>query len=159
MRKIIDLKNALLGLLFLCLVAGNCFAQTAPDFLLKDTEGKICSLSDYKNEKIIVFFWSVRCYYCVKEIERLKKFQPKIKKDGWKIVSINVGDSKSTVESFIRRHKIDFQVLLDSDLKMSMKYGIYGVPTFFFLDKKHDVEYVDNYFSVYWDEDLDELEN
>ena len=48
------------------------------------------------------------------------------------------------MENYLRRYELDFNVLLDSDLKVSMEYGIYGVPTFYFLNKKHELIFVDN---------------
>ena len=50
-------------------------------------------------------------------------------------LTINNRDSLAAAVGFIEDNDYSFPVLLDTDYAVSLEYGIFGVPTTFFIDK------------------------
>ncbi len=50
-------------------------------------------------------------------------------------LTINAEDSLANAAVFIEDNNYTFPVLLDTDSGVSLEYGIFGVPTTFFIDK------------------------
>ena len=58
------------------------------------------------------------------------------KAEGLVELAVNIGDSKETVETFIRERNLTFPVLLDSVAITAGKYGVHAVPTTFLIDRE-----------------------
>ena len=69
-------------------------AGTAPDFVLKDIEGKDVQLSQYKGKMVVVEFWATWCPPCKATIPGLIAVQEKYAGKGLVVlgVSIDEGD-------------------------------------------------------------------
>ncbi len=50
-------------------------------------------------------------------------------------LTINTEDSLADAVAFIEDNDYSFPVLLDTDFAVSLKYGIFGVPITFFIDR------------------------
>jgi peroxiredoxin len=59
-----------------------------------------------------------------------------IVKDGLELLAINAGEPFYKVDNFAKRYNLAFRVLLDEDGEVSDSYGVMGVPTYIFIDKK-----------------------
>lgn len=121
--------------------------SVAPDFTLPNLNQKQVSLGNYKNKKpVIVLFWTTWCPYCQKALKDLSAMYPSIKKDGFELLAIDVGESELKAKKFIERNSIVFPVLLDERAETADSYGILGVPTYFIIDKEGIVRFKQNYF-------------
>ena len=80
----------------------------APDFTLKDTEGKSFSLSDYEGEKVVVLdFMFSTCEPCEKFVkDALEPYSKKMNNNDVAIVSISVFDLDD--ESKLRNYANDY---------------------------------------------------
>jgi len=58
-------------LISLFLLLFTHFVQAAPTFAIKDTEGEIHHLSDYKGKWVLVNYWATWCPPCLEEIPDL----------------------------------------------------------------------------------------
>ena len=56
-------------------------------------------------------------------------------KNKFEILAVNIGEKKSVVKKFLKKHKIDFPVLLDTNKKYYLEWKVYVVPSNFLLDK------------------------
>lgn len=109
----------------------------ATDFSLKDIDGKQFRLSDFKSkDKVLLFFWATWCPHCLRGLRELKD-----RKGDYKLVTINVGESKERVAKFLRKADYDFRVLLDKDGLASSIYGVLGIPTYIVIDKDFKISY------------------
>ena len=98
--------------------------EQAPDFKLKDLNGKIVSLSDLKNNFVIIHFATSWCPYCNAEAPNLEALYQKKKDNNVKVLIINCMENLETAKAWaIDRHKFSFPILLDSDGKVSAKYA------------------------------------
>ncbi|WP_138204630.1 TlpA disulfide reductase family protein [Haloimpatiens lingqiaonensis] len=105
------------------------------DFTLKDLQGKTVKLSDFKGKKVFLNFWATWCGPCKREIPDMIKFQEEIKDDNIVILAVNIGDSKSKVEDFVKKNNINFTVLLDEKQQVAIKYNVSGIPTTYLIDE------------------------
>lgn len=119
----------------------------ALDFKLQDLNRDTFTLSSYKDKQpVILFFWTTWCPFCRKELQALKESYPQLAEEGWELFAVNVGESSSEVDKAVKGYALNFKVLLDKDTAVADSYGILGVPTYFFIDKKGYIVFNDHYF-------------
>ena len=109
----------------------------APDFVIYDEEGKEVRLSDFFGKPIVLNFWASWCGPCKME---MPDFNDKYLEMGEEIhfLMINMTDGyRETVDiasTFIQTQGYTFPVYYDTAGNASMTYGVYSLPTTFFID-------------------------
>ena len=129
----------------------------APDFTLKNIDGKMVSLSDYKDAKgYIIIFTCNHCPYAVAYEDRMIELHNKYAPLGYPIVAINPNDpavqpadSYEAMQERAQEKGFPFAYLFDEGQKIYPKYGATRTPHVFLLDKTQTVQYIgaidDNY--------------
>ncbi len=124
--------------------AGHGLARTktsenrkpAPDFTLKDAEGKPLKLSDLRGKVVLLNFWATWCGPCALEIPWFVEFQQQFKNRGLEIVGVSMDDDGWTaVKPYIAEHKINYHVLLGNDSVSQLYGGVESLPTTFIIDR------------------------
>jgi thiol-disulfide isomerase/thioredoxin len=90
-------------------------AQTpAPKTLrLKDINGRIISLSDYKGKVVLVNFWATWCVPCRTEIPDLIKLQRQYRDQGLQIVGVTFPPERiSEVRAYAKKLRINYSIVL-----------------------------------------------
>lgn len=108
----------------------------APDFSLKDLEGKTFRLSKSAGKPVLLFFGATWCAACRTEIPYMKDIYATYTPQGLEILYINIGESAKRVARFVQTHKLPYRALLDENEDVADLYSIVGVPTFILIDKK-----------------------
>ncbi|EPR10194.1 TlpA family protein disulfide reductase [Ruminiclostridium papyrosolvens] len=112
----------------------------APDFTLKDIDGKTVKLSDYKGKIVILNFWAVWCKYCLIEIPDFNELDKQLAKENNAVIlAVDVQESEATVKKYLTSNNIGLKVLMDTDGAVSETYGISGFPTTFLINKDGSV--------------------
>ena len=149
------IKKINLVVLFLVLVQNFLFAaqplrtetsELATNFTLLDLENKEFSVSDLKGKPIILFFWTIGCYYCRGEIKKLNTMHADLLRDGVELVAINVEDPIDKVQRFMGSYPFSYRILLDTDAEVARAFGILGVPTYILINKEGRIVFEHNYF-------------
>lgn len=148
MKKSIGILAAVLTLLLAanCALAEDLFS--AYDFNLEDIDGKQVSLSSLKEKAgAVLLFWTTWCPYCRAELKQLDASSGQFAKDKVEVLAINVNESPALVAKYVKDHQLGLRVLLDKDAKTANTYGIFGVPTYIYIDKESKIAYLGNSFS------------
>lgn len=124
--------------------------DTAADFKLKNVDGKMVSLSDYKNAKgFIVIFDCNTCPYSKAYNERIIALNKKYASVGYPVVAINSNDpSKSSGDSFEEMVRVakekgyEFPYLVDESQTVAKSFGATNTPHVFVLTKDLKVAYI-----------------
>ncbi len=105
--------------------------KSAPDFKLKNIDGKEHSLADYKNKWLVLDFWGTWCGPCKAELPEVNKFFVELaegKHGDIKFLSVACYDTEPKVKSFIELNKYSIPVAM-SDSKVERNYKISGYPS------------------------------
>lgn len=117
----------------------------APNFTLKNIDGKLISLSDYNSKKgVIVVFTCNHCPYSKLYEDRIISLNAKYEKEGFPVVAINSNNPKEyeedSYENMIIRAKekgFTFPYLVD-DKGIYKKYGASKTPHIYLLSNSND---------------------
>ena len=109
----------------------------APDFTVYDIDGNPVHLSDFKGKPVVLNFWASWCGPCKMEMPDFNEKYLELGEDINFIMVNSTDGSRETVEiasEFIKSTGYSFPVYYDNDSDASMKYGVYSLPTTFFID-------------------------
>jgi peroxiredoxin len=110
--------------------------KQALPFTLSDTALKHHSLADYRNKIVMVNFWADWCPSCRKEFPRLQQVYDSLKASGFEILAVNAGQSMEHVRQIQQEYQLTFPVLVDEESRIAKSYGVKGLPSSYFIDKK-----------------------
>ena len=111
-------------------------AQKAPDFTLSTPLGASVHLDAAETAgPVLVLFWSVYCGACQYIVPDLNELQEKYKSKGFSVIGVSVGDPAYAVSEYAGTKKINYQLVLDTDGKISARYHIRGTPTAVLIGK------------------------
>lgn len=133
----------LLGIVFSNLIlAGDL--KKAESFSLKDYNGKLHSLSDYKNSKaIVLIFVSTQCPVSNAYNERMAKLYSQYKNKNVKIIGINSNKAETAEE--IKKHaaekNLQFAILKDENNIVADKFEASSTPEAYVLNGNLEVVY------------------
>ncbi len=111
--------------------------QTAPDFELKDPDGKTVRLSDYRGSVVLLNFWATWCGPCKIEIPWFVEFERKLKHRGFAVLGISMDEGGwETVKPYLSRVKVNYRVLMGTDQVAALYGGVASLPTTFVIDRE-----------------------
>lgn len=110
--------------------------QPAPDFSLPDLGGNRLSLSSFRGQPVVVYFWATWCHYCLDSMADLQAARALHKELGLEILAINILESAERVRAHARRHGLTLPILLDLEALATQSYLVRATPTYYLID--HD---------------------
>ncbi len=131
-------------------ISGYQPGDKATDFKLKSVDGKMYSMSDYKDAKgFIVVFTCNHCPFAVKYEDRVIELAKKYKSKGYVLLAINPNDPAAAPDDSYDLMKVrakekgfTFPYLFDEGQKIYPQYGATKTPHVFLLDKNLIVKYI-----------------
>ena len=105
---------------------------TAPEFALKDSNGKVVRSADLleTGPLVIKFFRGRWCPYCVTELEAWRDLYGRIREQGAVMVAIGPQIQRQS-DFMVGQHGLPFPVLTDTNNEVAEKFGlVYTVPEY-----------------------------
>jgi peroxiredoxin Q/BCP len=97
----------------------------APDFTAKDQDGKTVSLSQFKGQKVVLYFYPKDgTPGCTAEACNLRDNYDALTKAGYKILGVSTDDETSH-KAFQTKHNLPFTLIADVDKSIVNKYGVW----------------------------------
>ena len=111
--------------------------KPAPKLELKDVEGRVLRLSDYKGKVVLLNFWATWCAPCRAEMPDLVKWQREYKSQGLQVIGVTYPPEElAEVLEFIKSIKVNYPVALgDEQTKAGFDEGE-TLPVTVVIDKK-----------------------
>jgi peroxiredoxin len=121
----------------------------APDFALPATDGKTYKLSDFKDAKtLVIFFTCNHCPYVKGSDEVTRQTAEKYMKQGVRFVGINSNSENThpedSFDQMVERMKVNkfpWVYLRDKTQKAALAYGALKTPHFFVFDSNRKLVY------------------
>lgn len=102
----------------------------APNFELKDNEGKVHKLSDYKGKTFVLYFYPKdNTKGCTTEACSFRDSYAEFEKAGVDVIGVSPDDEKSHTK-FIDKYELPFTLLSDPGHKVCEAYGVWGLKKF-----------------------------
>lgn len=109
--------------------------DVAPDFQTRDETGKEVRLSDFRGQKVALYFYPKDdTPGCTKEACSFRDNYSTVEENGIKVLGVSLDDEASH-QAFISKYNLPFTLLSDTDRAVSEAYGVYGEQTW--GDKKY----------------------
>ena len=115
--------------------------EHAPNFTLALLEGKSFQFSEHKGKPVLINFFASWCLPCREEMPVLVKTAREYAPKGVVFLGIAVDDTEEKMKDFIVKYEVNFPVGLDKTAEVQKSFGLYGIPTTYFIDKNGIINY------------------
>lgn len=96
------------------------------DITLTDQDGKEVKLSDYRGQKLIVYFYPKdNSGSCLKEAISLRDGYEALKARGYEVIGVSP-DSEKSHRNFIEKQSLPFRLISDPENKWIQHFGAWG---------------------------------
>jgi peroxiredoxin len=110
--------------------------KEAPEFTLKDADGKVVHLSDYRGKVVLLDFWATWCGPCKIEIPWFMDMQRKNKDRGFEVLGVSMDDEGwEVVKPFLADLQVNYRVVIGNDTTAQLYGGVDALPTTFLIDR------------------------
>lgn len=125
------------------LVAG----AIAPDFPMKDIDGNVVRLSDFKGKVVVLDFWATWCGPCIGSFPHTQKLAAKYKDQDVVVLASGTSDKIARFQEWIPENQSKYpdirfaydeherETLTFEDRASSKLYGVRGIPTQFVVGR------------------------
>ena len=110
--------------------------EKVPDFTVYDIAGNDVHLSDYIGKPVVLNFWASWCGPCQSEMPDFDEVYAELG-DEIHFLMVNMTSGRETIDTasaFIEEQGYSFPVFYDTESDAAMTYGVYSLPTTYFID-------------------------
>jgi len=126
--------------------SGNAFAarQTkqvanqAPNFKLEGQQKQI-ELKKYRGQIVYLDFWASWCQPCRKSFTWMNKMQSLYGAEGFKVVAVNLDESRAKADKFLQQIPANFDVAFDPQGNTAEAYQVKAMPSSYIINKQGKV--------------------
>jgi peroxiredoxin len=112
--------------------------ELAPDFALTDLGGRTVRLSALRGRVVLVNLWTTWCPPCREEMPSMERLHQRFRDRSVTLLAVSQDDAgkREEVERFVQEVGVTFPVLLDPDREVGARYGVWGYPETFVVDRE-----------------------
>jgi tetratricopeptide (TPR) repeat protein len=109
----------------------------APDFSLRDLDGKMHSLAALRSDFVLLNFWTVAAPLCDEQLRAFQKDFATLRSSGLRVLSINLDDAADVakVRTAATKERLSFPILLGTEELV----GIYNIIYRYLFDRRRDL--------------------
>lgn len=117
---------------------------------LRSANDRRYDIHDYQGKVSVINFWASWCHPCREEIPSLNRLRKKMQGKPFRLISVNYAENADTIKAFLKRVKVDYPVLLDSNGKVSAQWNVIAYPSTFVIGSDGKIRYGVN-AAIEWD--------
>jgi cytochrome c biogenesis protein CcmG/thiol:disulfide interchange protein DsbE len=111
--------------------------RPAAAFRLTSFAGRPIALDTLRGRVVVLNFWASWCYpACYEEAPALERSWREWRDRGVTVVGVAIQDTEDKAKKFIEDFGLTFVNAPDATGRVSIDYGVYGVPETFFIDRR-----------------------
>jgi thiol-disulfide isomerase/thioredoxin len=123
-----------------------------PALNLPDLAGRQHTLDSYRGQVVLVNFWASWCPPCLMEMPSMQRLAIALRDRPFRLLAVNVRESRAKAWKFTKLLKVTFTTLLDSTGEAAEAWDVQIYPTSYLIDADGRMRYV-AYGPVDWDSD------
>lgn len=109
--------------------------RDAPEFTLKDADGKTVHIADYRGKVVLLDFFATWCGPCKIEIPWFTEMERKNKDRGFAVLGVSMDDEGwEVVKPFLAELNVNYRVVIGNDETAQLYGGVDALPTTFLID-------------------------
>lgn len=113
---------------------GCDIGNRAPDFTLKDVDGKDVTLSSFRGKVVVINFWYTTCAPCAKELQYLQNvFSSDSSAQNSVLLAVHHKGRAEDVQQWLASRQYSLPVAMDAEGKVAEKYCVRTYPTTYFV--------------------------
>ena len=110
--------------------------DSAPQFSVKDQDGNVIKLEDFKGKKVVLFFYpKASTPGCTAEACNLRDNWEQFQEKGYQILGVSA-DTGKRQSNFKNKYELPFPLLADEEKEVIEAYGVWGPKKF--MGKEYD---------------------
>ncbi len=111
--------------------------RPAPQFALPRVDGGgDMALSDLRGRAVLVNFWASDCVPCAHEAGALEAVYRQYRRQGLVVLGVDTEDFSADAWRFVQRHRVTYPNVRDGSGTVAARYGVFGTPETFVLDRR-----------------------
>ena len=114
--------------------------KPAPEIRMPLFEGGELLLSQYRGQPMVINFWASWCPPCREEAFLLERLWRTYEEEGVAFVGVDIQDTEERGRAFLKEFEITYPNGMDLDGKITVDYGVVGLPVTFFVNRGGVVE-------------------
>lgn len=111
--------------------------HSAPDWEVKDLDGRTHTLKQYRGKVLVLDFWYRGCGWCMRAMPQVKQIARHYAGRPVAVFGMNNDRKEDDARLVVREMQLDYPVLRSDDLPG--KYGVSGFPTLVIIDQNSKV--------------------
>jgi len=118
----------------------------APDIVASDLQGEQVSLTDYRGEPVLLYFWASWCKICEFEQGAVQSVSK-----NWPVLSVAMQSGGSfEVAKFMESKGVQWRTIADRSGDLTKRYGVAGVPALFIVDANGHIRFKETGYTTSW---------
>jgi peroxiredoxin len=116
--------------------------KSAPEFTLKDVDGRETTLASLRGKPVLLDFWATWCAPCRESMPHVQSLYDRFKEKGLVVLGIDTNESADMARKYFVEQKYSFANLLGSGSDAIKNYGANSIPRVVLIDKDGVIRYV-----------------